>query len=229
MPAHPKQRNDTPITSVRFLLRCSQLDVSRTRGSESRIRLWSTRTAMLRLVTSDITVNTTILDLNRPIVLDAANTTSVQQMRVLAGRSRQSGGTGADRASFHQLTTITIQYNHSLMRMNGHINCLDLTAKIRPPARLITWSTVQVGKVCHALACHSRRKILNLLRMGPHSVGEIACAIEMISRPAVSQHLRILLEANLVTYETRGGRTFYRLDLRGLEHLRNYIAALEVL
>jgi DNA-binding transcriptional ArsR family regulator len=63
--------------------------------------------------------------------------------------------------------------------------------------------------------------------MGPNSVGEIACAIEMISRPAVSQHLRILLEANLVTYETRGGRTFYRLDLSGLENLQNYIDALE--
>jgi DNA-binding transcriptional ArsR family regulator len=49
----------------------------------------------------------------------------------------------------------------------------------------------------------------------------------MISRLAVSQHLRILLEANLVTYETQGGRTFYRLDLRGLENLRNYIDALE--
>jgi DNA-binding transcriptional ArsR family regulator len=48
----------------------------------------------------------------------------------------------------------------------------------------------------------------------------------MISRPAISEHLRMLLEANLVTCEAKGRRSFYRLDLRGLEILQRYMDSL---
>ena len=83
-----------------------------------------------------------------------------------------------------------------------------------------------VGAVCRALASRSRIQILNCLRMGPKSVDQIASAMPMISRPAISQHLRILLEANLVTCEAKGRRSFYRLDLRGLEILQRYMDSL---
>jgi DNA-binding transcriptional ArsR family regulator len=62
--------------------------------------------------------------------------------------------------------------------------------------------------------------------MGPKSVHQIASAMPIISRPAISQHLRILLEANLVTYEAQGRQCFYQLDLRGLEILQRYIGSL---
>jgi len=157
---------------------------------------------------------------------------SVQQMRGLA-RSKEYSSSGvadnvgvgrpeqalANAEDHHELT------HPQLMRMN-EVNCVNLTANIQPPRRLLKWSTVQVGKICRALASPSRRQILNHLRMGPNYVSQIASAMEMISRPAVSQHLRILLKANLVTYETLGGRTFYRLAPRGLENLRNYMDAL---
>jgi DNA-binding transcriptional ArsR family regulator len=48
----------------------------------------------------------------------------------------------------------------------------------------------------------------------------------MISRPAISQHLRILLETSLVTYETQGRQSLYRLNLRGFKNLQQYIGSL---
>ena len=84
----------------------------------------------------------------------------------------------------------------------------------------------QVGAVCRALASPSRIQILNCLCMGPKSVHQIASAMPIISRPAISQHLRILLEANLVTYEAQGRQCFYQLDLRGLEILQRYLGSL---
>ena len=83
-----------------------------------------------------------------------------------------------------------------------------------------------VGAVCRALASRSRIQILNCLRRGPKSVDQIASAMPMISRPAISQHLRILLEANLVTYEAQGRRSLFQLNLRGLENLRQYMDSL---
>jgi len=83
-----------------------------------------------------------------------------------------------------------------------------------------------VSAVCRALASRSRIQILNCLRRGPKSVDQITSAMPMISRPAISQHLRILLEANLVTYEAQGRRSLFQLNLRGLENLRQYMDSL---
>jgi DNA-binding transcriptional ArsR family regulator len=77
-----------------------------------------------------------------------------------------------------------------------------------------------------ALGDDTRRKIVNRLRMGPKSVGEIAKAMK-VSRPAVSQGLKVLLEAELVKREPRGREVFYRLDRRGLEWMRTYLEGLE--
>src|SRR5919106_6135038 len=72
-----------------------------------------------------------------------------------------------------------------------------------------------------ALGDATRRSIFEQLRDGPRSVGELAAGLP-VSRPAVSQHLRVLKEAGLVTERRNGTRRIYRLDPRGLEELREY-------
>jgi DNA-binding transcriptional ArsR family regulator len=72
-----------------------------------------------------------------------------------------------------------------------------------------------------ALGDATRRSIFEQLRDGPRSVGELAAGLP-VSRPAVSQHLRVLKEAGLVTERRNGTRRLYRLDPRGLEELRAY-------
>jgi DNA-binding transcriptional ArsR family regulator len=77
-----------------------------------------------------------------------------------------------------------------------------------------------------ALGDHTRRMIINRLRMGPKCVTEIARALK-VSRPAVSQGLSILLRARLVKPHIRGRQTFYSLDRRGLDDARTYLEGLE--
>src|SRR3954464_7360191 len=73
-----------------------------------------------------------------------------------------------------------------------------------------------------ALGDPTRRAIFEQLRSGSRSVGEIAADLP-VSRPAVSQHLRVLKEAGLVTERRSGTRRFYRLDPDGLGELRRYV------
>lgn len=72
-----------------------------------------------------------------------------------------------------------------------------------------------------ALGDRTRRAILEELRGGPRAVGEIASRLP-VSRPAVSQHLRVLKGAGLVTERKEGTRRLYRVDLDGLAELRAY-------
>ena len=65
----------------------------------------------------------------------------------------------------------------------------------------------------------TRRKVLERLRSGPLSVGEIARDMP-VSRPAVSQHLAILKEAQLVADRPVGTRRVYYIDPRGLSAVR---------
>jgi DNA-binding transcriptional ArsR family regulator len=67
----------------------------------------------------------------------------------------------------------------------------------------------------------TRRTLLERLRRGPLPVGELARGLH-VSRPAVSQHLRVLKLAHLVQSETAGTRNYYRLDPRGFAALRSY-------
>jgi DNA-binding transcriptional ArsR family regulator len=76
--------------------------------------------------------------------------------------------------------------------------------------------------VLEALGDKTRRQIVQCLRERPASVGEIAARIP-VSRPAVSQHLRVLRDCELVTSETDGTRNVYRLQPRGLETLRHWL------
>lgn len=72
-----------------------------------------------------------------------------------------------------------------------------------------------------ALGDRTRRRTFELLRSGPQSVGELAEKLP-VSRPAVSQHLRVLKEAGLVRDERLGTRRLYRVDPSSLEALRSY-------
>ncbi|WP_125778042.1 ArsR/SmtB family transcription factor [Antribacter gilvus] len=71
----------------------------------------------------------------------------------------------------------------------------------------------------HALADPTRRKVFARVARGPCSVTEIARDLP-VSRPAVSQHLRVLLDAQLVDVQQRGRERLYQPRLSGLEVLR---------
>jgi DNA-binding transcriptional ArsR family regulator len=73
-----------------------------------------------------------------------------------------------------------------------------------------------------ALGDGTRRLILERLRGGPRAVGELAAELP-VSRPAVSQHLRVLKEAGLVTERRNGTRRLYRVDTDGLAEVRDYL------
>ena len=73
-----------------------------------------------------------------------------------------------------------------------------------------------------ALGDGTRRLIFERLRRGPLAVGELAAELP-VSRPAVSQHLRVLKEAGLVTERRNGTRRLYRVDTDGLAEVRDYL------
>ncbi len=77
------------------------------------------------------------------------------------------------------------------------------------------------GDAINALGDPTRRAILERLAGGPRSVGEVAHGLP-VSRPAVSQHLRVLKDARLVTERREGTRRVYRVDPKGLTELRAY-------
>ena len=73
-----------------------------------------------------------------------------------------------------------------------------------------------------ALGDPTRRQIFKRLRGGARSVGQLAHGMD-VSRPAVSQHLRVLKEARLVTDRAEGTRRLYAVDTRGVEALRDWL------
>ena len=83
-------------------------------------------------------------------------------------------------------------------------------------------ATMQIEQALDALGDPTRRAVLNRLRRGNRSVREIADSME-VSRPAVSQHLKVLKTAGLVVVRTEGTRRFYGVDTHGLEALRNWL------
>lgn len=79
--------------------------------------------------------------------------------------------------------------------------------------------------VLRALAEPKRQAILRLVRDSPRSVTEIGEHFD-ISQQAVSQHLRVLAEAGLVTAQQSGRRRLYVVDPKGLEQLERFLANL---
>lgn len=72
-----------------------------------------------------------------------------------------------------------------------------------------------------ALGDDTRRTIFELVAARPRAVGELAAELP-VSRPAVSQHLRVLADASLVTATQVGTRRIYALDPTGVADLRAY-------
>lgn len=70
-----------------------------------------------------------------------------------------------------------------------------------------------------AFADPSRRAILDRLAEGERAVGELVAALGL-SQPAVSQHLRVLLDAHLVTVRRDGRRRIYRASSEGIDTIR---------
>jgi DNA-binding transcriptional ArsR family regulator len=77
------------------------------------------------------------------------------------------------------------------------------------------------GEAIAALADPTRRTVFERLREGPRPVGEIARGLP-VSRPAVSQHLRVLKAAGLVRERRDGTRNYYSVDGDALAELREY-------
>jgi DNA-binding transcriptional ArsR family regulator len=80
------------------------------------------------------------------------------------------------------------------------------------------------GVRLEALGDPTRRAIFELLGAGPRAVGELAGDLP-VSRPAVSQHLRVLKNAGLVSERRDGTRRLYGIDPSGVEALRAYFDA----
>jgi DNA-binding transcriptional ArsR family regulator len=73
-----------------------------------------------------------------------------------------------------------------------------------------------------ALGDPTRRAIFERLAGGPWAVGQLASELP-VSRPAVSQHLRVLKEAGLVTDRRDGNRRLYQVDPDGVGAMRDYL------
>lgn len=81
------------------------------------------------------------------------------------------------------------------------------------------------AQALEALADPTRRTIYERLRRRPHTVGELA-RLARVTQPGVSQHLRVLRSARLVTDRRDGTRRFYSASREGLADLRRYVESL---
>ena len=81
---------------------------------------------------------------------------------------------------------------------------------------------IHIERALDALGDPTRRAVFKRLRKGTRSVQEIADSME-VSRPAVSQHLKVLRTARLVSVRVEGTRRLYGIDPRGFEALRDWL------
>jgi DNA-binding transcriptional ArsR family regulator len=81
----------------------------------------------------------------------------------------------------------------------------------------------RIDGVAHALADQTRRGLLRLVRDDELAAGDLAAAFPRMSRPAVSQHLRVLHEAGLVNIRPDGNRRLYRARREGLAEMWQFI------
>jgi DNA-binding transcriptional ArsR family regulator len=78
------------------------------------------------------------------------------------------------------------------------------------------------GITLTALADPTRRRLYDRLRRRPHTVGELA-KLAKVSQPAVSQHLKVLSGARLVSVRPEGARRYYQATPGGLAELRAWV------
>jgi DNA-binding transcriptional ArsR family regulator len=81
---------------------------------------------------------------------------------------------------------------------------------------------ISADRALDALGDPTRRRVFKRLRHGSRSVREISEGLD-VTRPAVSQHLRVLKEAGLVVVRAEGTRRLYTVDARGIEALRGWL------
>lgn len=79
--------------------------------------------------------------------------------------------------------------------------------------------------VLHAIAEPRRRDILSLVHEAELTSGEIAARFPQVTPPAISQHLKVLAEAGLVSVRRQGTRRLYRARPEGLAEVRRYLEA----
>jgi DNA-binding transcriptional ArsR family regulator len=85
--------------------------------------------------------------------------------------------------------------------------------------------TLPLDPVMTALADPTRRAVFEAVARRPSAVGELARELP-VTRPAVSQHLRVLLDAGLVTVRAEGTRRIYSAEPQGLAGLRGWLDGL---
>ena len=85
-----------------------------------------------------------------------------------------------------------------------------------------TAGALRLDEVAHAVADGTRREILRLVSDGEQPVAAIAAHFE-VTRPAISQHLKVLRDADLVTVRQEGTRRFYAARPEGLDGLRTWM------
>ena len=83
-------------------------------------------------------------------------------------------------------------------------------------------TALRVERALDALGDPTRRAVFKRLRRGNRSVREIADGMD-VSRPAVSQHLKVLKSAGLIVVRVDGARRLYGIDQDGIEALRNWL------
>ena len=86
------------------------------------------------------------------------------------------------------------------------------------------WDDPATDAVLDALGDPTRRRLLRLLRDGERTVADLTRAVP-VTQSAVSQHLRVLREAGLVSDRPDGRRRFYRVERDGLAAVRAYVDA----
>jgi DNA-binding transcriptional ArsR family regulator len=84
---------------------------------------------------------------------------------------------------------------------------------------------VKANEQIAVLGDATRREIFEILSVRARSVADIARRLP-VSRPAVSQHLRVLKDAGLVKLRSEGTRNIYQLDPKGVAALRDYLDSL---
>lgn len=81
----------------------------------------------------------------------------------------------------------------------------------------------RMDRVAHALADGTRRGLLRLVRDDERAAGDLAAAFPQMTRPAVSQHLRVLYDAGLVSIRRDGNRRLYLANAEGLTDVWKFI------
>lgn len=85
---------------------------------------------------------------------------------------------------------------------------------------------MNISDTLFALADPTRRALFETILQSPASVGQLAAGVT-VSRPAVSQHLKTLLQSGLVIYHREGTQNIYEANPESLQLFRDYIESLE--